>query len=122
MSIQNNIGKKGEMLAKDFLLNKSYRIIEQNWRFSKSEIDLIAMHQETMVFVEVKTRTYEYFGAPELSITHHKELQLSEGAAAYMRYKSYEWSFRFDVISILLRKSGMHRIHHFEDAFFPGLK
>ena len=122
MSIQNKIGKKGEQLAKDFLIRKSYLILEQNWRYSKAEIDLIAQDKEILVFIEVKTRSYGYFGEPELSITSDKEAQICDAAAAYMREKNHIWSFRFDVISILLPNSGNCVINHYEDAFFPGLQ
>ena len=121
MSKQNLIGKKGEDLAKDFLRALGYQILETNWRFGRAEIDIIARIDGILVFVEVKTRSYEYFGAPETSITPRKELLISEAAAAYMREIEHQWEFRFDVVSVVLHKGETPALTHYEDAFFPGL-
>lgn len=121
MSLQNEIGKKGEAIARTYLINKGYEIIESNWRFSHCELDIIAKNHSLLVFIEVKTRSYTYYGQPEDSIDARKEILLSEAAAAYMRSIKYGWEFRFDFVSIVLSSDGRHKIKHYEDAFFPGL-
>lgn len=121
MNIQQKIGNLGESIAQDYLINLGYSILETNWRYSKSEIDLIAKDKDMLVFVEVKTRSYDYYGQPENSIDAKKELMIQEGAAAYMRSVGHEWTFRFDIMSIVLPKSGTPTIKHYIDAFFPGV-
>jgi putative endonuclease len=121
VNIQKKIGDLGESIAQDYLIELGYIIVETNWRYSKSEIDLIVKDKDTLVFVEVKTRSYDYYGQPEDSIDAKKELMITEGAAAYMRSVGHEWTFRFDIISIILPKSGQPTIRHYQDAFFPGL-
>lgn len=111
------IGNEGEQLAEDYLVNLGYKILERNWRYSRSEIDLIAMDGNILVFAEVKTRSYDYFGAPEAFISDHKELLMHEAASVYMDKINHDWEFRFDIIGILLNKNGSNSLEHFVDAF-----
>ncbi len=121
MSKQHEIGRKGEQLAVEFLQKKDYQILETNWRFSRAEVDIIAKDGEILVFVEVKTRSYTWYGEPEESITAKKEALLADAAAVYMEKVGHEWEIRFDIISVLLEENKPPRIRHFEDAFFPGI-
>jgi len=118
MAKNQEIGQKGEDFAVAHLIDKGYLIAERNWRFSRAEIDIIAKKDEVLIFIEVKTRSYDYFGKPEESISHFKERLITEAANAYMRKVNHEWEIRFDIISILLDKSGKMKLEHFEDAFF----
>lgn len=115
------IGKRGEQLALQFLLSKGFRILETNWRYKRLEVDIIAMDGSVLVFVEVKTRTNDFFGKPEEFVDAKKEKLLAQAAAAYMLKINHEWSLRFDVVSVLLRSEGKIEIQHLPDAFFPGL-
>jgi len=117
MSKNVEIGNKGEAIAEDYLLEKGYRILETNWRFSRAEVDLIAMDGEILVFIEVKTRSTDFFGAPELAVNDIKKTLLQDAASAYMEQISHDWEIRFDIISIILQKEG-YTLEHFEDAFF----
>jgi len=65
-------GQLGESLAKKYLENKGFRIIDANYRTKLSEIDLIAQFKDIMVFIEVRTRTGDKFGMPEQSLTKRK--------------------------------------------------
>ena len=65
MAKHNELGKKGEQLAKDFLTEKGYTILETNLRVGRNEIDILAYHNNYLVAVEVKTRTSNFFGNPE---------------------------------------------------------
>ena len=116
------LGRKGEQIALDFLQEKSYQLLERNWRFSHAEIDLILKDGEVLVFVEVKTRSYDFYGKPEESITPKKERLIADAAAVYMEHIGHEWEIRFDIVSILLNEQKNKLvIEHFEDAFFPSL-
>ncbi|MBQ0740568.1 YraN family protein, partial [Aquimarina celericrescens] len=65
MAEHNVLGKKGEKLAIDFLVDKGYDILEKNYRYLKSEIDIIAQKDAIVVAVEVKTRSTPEFGNPQ---------------------------------------------------------
>ncbi|MEM6316175.1 MAG: YraN family protein [Bacteroidota bacterium] len=114
-------GKKGEALAVDFLKEKGYEIVETNWRFRRSEVDIIAKDGKILVFVEVKTRSYDYFGKPESFVSARKKTLLQDAASAYTHQVKHTWEIRFDIIGILLRSEADIEISHFEDAFFPGM-
>ena len=119
MPSQSEIGAIGEAYAKSYLEKKGYEILECNWRFKKAELDLIAKIDEILVFIEVKTRSYQYFGAPEEAITEKKEAMMIDAAQRYMESIDYTWEIRFDIISILLDKVYKIRdVKHFKDAFF----
>ena len=65
MASHNDLGSKGEDLAKQHLEVAGYEILDENWRFGKAEVDLIAYLDKTIIFVEVKTRSGNAFGEPE---------------------------------------------------------
>jgi len=112
------IGQWGESLALQLLERKGYEILETNWRFSRAEVDIIAMDGEILVFVEVKTRSYGYFGQPDAFVTDHKRTLLLDAAAMYMQEIQHDWEIRFDVISVLLEEQQQPSLKHFKDAFF----
>ncbi|MCX6182206.1 MAG: YraN family protein [Bacteroidetes bacterium] len=111
-----NLGKQGERIALQYLLNKGYIIHEKNWRYGKIEVDLIAEKDERIVFVEVKTRSTDYFGEPEEAVDRDKEQQLINGAQIFINKHELEEEIRFDIISIILNTDEV-RINHIEDAF-----
>ncbi len=114
-------GQKGEALAVTFLSEKGYDILETNWRYKRAEVDIIAKHGKILVFVEVKTRATDYFGAPEESINEKKKLLLADAASAYMEHTAHDWEIRFDYVSIIFENDDNFRLKHYEDCFFPGL-
>lgn len=95
------IGKEGEDRAAHFLSKQGYRILERNYRTRSGEIDLIALHQGEVVFVEVKTRTSNAFGAPELAVTPQKQKRMIKAALGYIKHKKlHQVPCRFDVVAI----------------------
>lgn len=117
--LTSEIGKNAEDFACTYLRNEGYLIREQNWRFKNAEIDIICQMKSLLVFVEVKSRAYTYFGEPESTIDIQKEERTIDAALAYMREINHNWAIRFDIISIQL--DGLKRpvsLKHFEDAFF----
>ncbi len=115
-------GRKGEKLAAEYISNLGFIILETNWRHKKLEIDIIAKDKEVLVFVEVKTRSSDFFGKPEIFVTPTKEKNLAEAAAAYMAKINHDWAIRFDVVAVLLKNETTCEITFIKDAFFPGLK
>ena len=72
MAQHNELGKKGEQLAVDYLIKKGYDIVERNYRFDKAEVDIIASLKDTLAIVEVKTRSTIDFGNPQDFVNRNK--------------------------------------------------
>ena len=121
MARHHQTGKRGEDLAIGWLCETGYEILEQNWRFSRAEIDIIARKNDVLIFLEVKTRSTGQYGHPASFVTPKKRRFLADAAQEYMRQVGHEWAFRFDIIAVLLPDHSAPRIEHFPDAFFPGL-
>lgn len=115
------LGLEGEDQAKKYLEENGYSILEQNWRFKKYEVDIIAAKDDLIVFIEVKTRKNNTFGEPEVFVTRKKQNFLISAANQYLIERNIEFHSRFDVISILA-DSGESSIKHIEDAFRPIIK
>ncbi len=122
MAKHNETGKRGEEIAESLLREKGFTILETNWRHKRLEVDLIAKDGNVLVFVEVKTRSYDYFGKPEEFVDKKKERHLARAAAEYMRQTGHEWAIRFDVVSVLLKNENAWEVEHIRDAFFPGIE
>jgi len=120
MAHHTDLGKKGENIAAGHLLGNGYKILERNWRYGKDEIDIIAETEQFIVFVEVKTRSTNYFGEPEESVTDQKQRFLIRAADEFVIQKEIDKEVRFDIISIVL-ESNKQTIRHIEDAFYPTL-
>jgi putative endonuclease len=106
-------GKRGEDMAVDYLACKGYEIIERNYRYKRSEIDIITKTGKTLVFVEVKFRSGNFYGNPEQAVDWKKEEQILNAADNYIFENNWNGPVRFDVISVL--KNNL--IEHFEDVF-----
>ncbi len=118
MTKKQDLGRKGEDFATHYLENKGYIIQERNWRYSKAEIDIICKLDEVLIFVEVKTKSYDYYGKPEESVSAFKEKLVIDAANRYMEMTGHDWEIRFDIISLLANKEDEFKLEHFEDAFF----
>lgn len=98
---RQNKGQAGEDTAVDFLTGNGMKILQRNFRCPPGEIDIIAKHGQTIVFVEVRTRHTKGFGTPEESITALKRSRLIRAAQWYLKqHKLYNTSARFDVVTI----------------------
>jgi putative endonuclease len=114
MSDKIKTGRKGEDLAAEFLEDHGYEIVERNFRFRKSEIDLIVKKKDWLLFVEVKTRTSSGYGEPEDFVTIAQANKIYEAAEEYIFSRDWQGNIRFDVISIKLGIE--NEVIHFEDA------
>lgn len=119
MAAHNELGKRGERLALDYLISDDYEVLETNYRFSRAEVDIIAKKADLLVFVEVKSRSSLKFGMPESGVSHKKVKLMMDTAYHYMEKINHEWEIRFDVISLLLRKNESPMLKHIKDAFVP---
>ncbi|MCH8556688.1 MAG: YraN family protein [Balneolia bacterium] len=114
------LGRKGEDLAVEWLEKNDIRILERNYHFEKSEVDIIAYNGKQIIFIEVKTRTDNNFAEPEDAVTEAKKQSLYKVAGAWLYERKMEGSpVRFDIISIVLKPgSDEPVIKHFEGAFW----
>jgi putative endonuclease len=110
-------GTDGEDRAAEFLKQKGFVILERNYRFKKSEIDLIVSRGNWLVFIEVKTRTSTAFGHPEEFVDYHKKKMIFAGALEYMTVKNWQGNVRYDIVAITIVR-GKTEIYHLEDAFY----
>jgi putative endonuclease len=95
------LGREGEDRAAQFLVKKGYKILERNYSTKSGEIDLVALHNGEVVFVEVKTRTSDAYGAPQLAVNPRKQLRMIKAALGYIKYKKlHQMPCRFDVVAI----------------------
>ena len=120
MAQHNDLGKLGEQLAKAHLEAAGYEIMDENWCHGKAEVDLIAYHNKTIVFIEVKARSGSYFGQPEDFVDNRKQKLLAKAADEYIYLMNHQGEARFDIIAILFNNKGNHTLKHFEDAFWPS--
>jgi putative endonuclease len=120
MATHNDLGRKGEAMAKAHLEATGYEIMDENWVFGKAEIDLIAYKNSVIIFTEVKTRTGNGFGEPEDFVDARKQRLMVEAADEYIYLMNHEGEVRFDIISILFDRNNNHTLKHIEDAFWPS--
>ena len=116
-----DLGKLGEDIAVNYLVEKGYQVLERNWRSGHKEIDIIAMDGQELVIVEVKSRKSDTFGDPDIAVGADKQRMLIWAANTYVRYKNLDVDVRFDVISIIITDTDK-QIEHIEDAFYPVVK
>ena len=111
-------GRRGEDLAVQALEAHGYVVIDRNWRCAAGEIDLVARDSETWVFVEVKSRQGEDFGAPEEAVTAAKQGRLLQASLAYLvGHGLGDVQWRIDVVALVLSPSGrVKRLSIYRDA------
>lgn len=117
MAQHNQLGKKGEQLAVDFLLKKGYEIVERNFRFEKAELDIIAQYNDTLAIVEVKTRSSADFGNPQDFVKPKQIKNLVKAVDEYVTVNDLDVEVRFDIIAIV-KNGKSFEVEHLENAFY----
>lgn len=117
MKIKNPVGKHGENQAAHYLTEHGYRLVEMNFRKNYTEIDIIAVKDDTLVFVEVKTRVSDSFGKPFEAITRDKINNLIRTAHLYAKlHPELPRAMRIDAIGVTIDKNGVvEDIEHVEN-------
>lgn len=111
------LGEEGERIAEAFLRKKGYRLVERNYRCPIGELDLVFLDRRVLVFVEVKTRTDDRFGAPLEAIHRRKQQKMIKAALFFLsQHRLHEREARFDVVGISL-KGREPVVEHIENAF-----
>ena len=113
-------GVWGELVARRLLEAKGLQFEAANWRDGKCEIDLIFRDGPVLVFVEVKSRSSDFFGSPGSFLDIRQEQRITRAAARYCEIHDHQWEIRFDLVEILWRSYTEPEIKHHRDAFYPG--
>ena len=118
MAQHNDFGKKGEEIARNFLVQKGHQILGTNYVFQRAEIDIISkLKNGILVFTEVKTLANKKSGNPEDAVSKSKQNQIAKAALNYIEENNHQGEIRYDIIAVTLY--GEREVFHIEDAFFP---
>lgn len=113
---KQDIGHQGEDVARKFLEGRGYNTLEVGFRAPFGEIDLIMERGKTIVFVEVKKRRTDGYGAPEEAVTRHKQNHMTKAAWTYIQSRRLEnRPIQFDIVSVSSKG-----IKHIPDAFWTS--
>lgn len=102
------LGKDGEEIAANYLIERGYRVLDQNWRIKEGELDLVALAPDgQIIFLEVKSRSSAAFGDPLESITYYKAMRIQRLALAWLAtHQRLGSSYRIDAVGIVIGRSG----------------
>jgi putative endonuclease len=118
MAAKDDLGRKGEQLAADFLADSGLQVVERNWRCSQGEIDLVARDGDELVFVEVKTRSSLGYGHPLEAITVAKLARLRRLAGAWCAaHPGQHGLVRIDAVAIVAPTFGAVVVEHLKRVF-----
>ena len=118
MAAKDDLGRKGEALAADFLVEAGMQVVERNWRCAQGEIDLVARDGDELVFVEVKTRSSLGYGHPLEAITVAKLARLRRLAGAWCAAHPGDHGLvRIDAVAIVAPVFGAVVIEHLKRVF-----
>lgn len=118
---RHDFGRHCEFMARTYLEQQGYLILETNWRSGHKEIDIIAKEKDTLVIVEVKARKNEDFINTENAVDEKKMRNLIRAAHNYILIKNLDCETRFDIITLVLDEKGEYKLNHIKDAFLPIL-
>lgn len=117
MADHNDLGKKAEDLAAEYLVKNEYRILVRNFRFKKTEIDIISEKDNLIIVIEVKARSTDFFILPQEAVTKGKIKSIVTAANHFMEEFNRDQEVRFDIISVLPDQKGNLIVEHIPDAF-----
>jgi len=115
------LGRRAEDIAHRYLQRAGIVVVARNYRMASGggEIDLVGWESDTLVFIEVKSRQTDEYGAPDRAIGFQKEARLYRAAREYSRHAEVSWEkVRFDTVSILF--TSPPSVTHIRDAFGPS--
>jgi len=123
MATTKQKGDKGEGVAIKYLEKNNFKILTTNYRFLKSEVDIIAIDLTVneLVFVEVKTRATADFGNPEEFVSIKQQKRIINAAHQFITSNNRQEEARFDIVSIIMINETVKSIEHLKDAFYPTL-
>jgi putative endonuclease len=112
------LGDFGEDIAANYLVSQGYTIRKQKYKVKIGEIDIIATHKNSLIFIEVKTRRNITYGYPAQAVNQHKQFKIIQTAQCYLtQTNQYDKICRFDVIEIYYNSETNYNINHIKNAF-----
>lgn len=117
--LKREIGDFGEDLACKYLKKKKYKILDRNFQTRYGEIDIIALKNDVISFVEVKTRKNDNFQKAYESVNYKKRERIKTTAFQYLQKNNLDKQISFDIIEIYTNKNSSNKIeiNHYENAF-----
>ena len=116
MYINQEIGKLGEDIAVNYLKQKGYKILDRNFECRQGELDIIALDEKEIVFIEVKTRTSNRYGYPSEAVNKIKQKHMLQTIKYYLYIKNLSDEFvRIDVIEVYI-KDNLYKVNHIKQA------
>lgn len=110
---KSKVGFRGERRARSYLKRQGYTVLHRNYRCPFGEVDIIAEKDDVLCFVEVKTRSSDYYGAPNQAVNGERQRRYKNAARFYFANKEVDCTVRFDIIEVT--KEG---VNHIENAFY----
>ncbi len=119
MALHNELGHWGEDIAAKFLQAKGYSIIGRDWKDGHKDLDIIAVHDDTLVVVEVKTRRSGGLLSPEQAVNSTKIKNITLATNRFVKTNRIDLPVRFDIIAVTGTNDENCKVEHIEDAFMP---
>ncbi|MFT7158378.1 MAG: putative endonuclease [Parvicella sp.] len=116
MAEHNDIGQLGEQAATNYLIKLGYKILAQNYRYYHAEIDIMALKDDILHCIEVKTRSSTQWGKPESFVGKKKESLVIDAAEHFLEERDLYHELHFDIIEVYAHQRW--RINHIEEAFY----
>ena len=110
---KRRLGFWGETRACRFLKKRGFKIVERNFRCPFGEVDIVAEKGGVTAFIEVKTRTSDYFGAPNEAVDERRKQRYRNAVRFYYANRQIDCTVRFDIIEVT-----NEGINHIENAFY----
>ena len=117
MARHNELGKQGEALAAAYLKEQGFTLLHCNWRYRHYEIDIIALKENVLHFIEVKSRASKTFGLPEESVTKKKFQSLLQAADEFLFQHPEYRHVQYDILSIIISKTCAPEFFLIEDVY-----
>ncbi len=123
MGVHNDFGRAAENLAAEWLQGKGFQLVARNWRYGRYEIDIIAVRDEVLHFVEVKARRDDRFGLPEDWVDRRKGRFITRAGAAFQSSpqepETPPWqTVQYDIIALLALPGTEPDIFYIEDVYW----
>lgn len=117
MADHNDLGKQGEQLAVNYLLEHGYAILARNFVYQKAEVDIIAKKKAVLAVVEVKTRSSAHFGDPQEFLKPKQINRIVKAVDEYIKVENLDVEVRFDIMAIVINKNET-TLEHLKNAFY----
>lgn len=118
MAAKDELGRRGEDVAVEYLQGRGLVVLDRNWRCRDGEIDVVASVPGWLVVCEIKTRSGTRYGQPAEAVTPLKASRIRAVTRAWLAAHTTDWcQIRFDVVAVLIRPGEPVTLQHFESAF-----